>query len=216
MAISVFKRNDGKLVINTGHHRLAAARELGIPVLYVIEHEWTSKELVDEGITGRNWGCSAAVETYAKEGNKDYITLLKYTAKGIPLRYAASMLHGEYAASGNAGQYVSNGTFKVKDTKHIDDVLKVVDALKDRADEAKSMTFISAISALYNVESFCPDALIRKVGILGGRLEKAKTRDQMLDQLEEIYNYQNRRKEPLAFMAKDALRTNKANFNRPK
>jgi hypothetical protein len=214
MAISVFKRSDGKLVINTGHHRLAAAKELGIPALYIIEHEWTSKELVDEGTTGKNWGCAAAAETYAKEGNKDYITLLGYTNRGIPMRYAASMLRGEHAASGNSGQFVNDGTFKVKTTAHINEVLGVVDALKDRADEATSMTFISAISALTRVVGFSSSTLIRKIGIMGGRIEKAKTRDQMLDYLEEIYNYQNRSKEPLAFLAKEALRLSNATFGR--
>lgn len=213
MAISVFKRSDGKLGINTGHHRLAAAKELGIPVLYIVEHEWSTKELVDEGTTSKNWGCVAAVSSYAKDGNKDYIILLEYTARGIPQRYAASMLRGEHAASGNASQFVNDGTFRVKTRKHIDEVLSVVDALKDRADEATSMTFISAISALTRVAAFSPETMIRKIEILGGRIEKAKTRDQMLDQLEEIYNYQNRNKEPLAFKAKEALKAGQIAFN---
>lgn len=216
MAISVYKRSDGKLVINTGHHRVAAAKELGIPVLYIVEHKWTSKELVDEGTTGKNWGCASAAETYAKEGNKHYIALLEYTAKGIPMRYAASMLRGEHAASGNASAYVNGGSFKVKDHSHIDEVLSVVDALKDRCKEATSMTFISAISALVKVPVFSAQTLIRKVGITGGRIEKAKTRDQMLDQLEEIYNYQSRNKEPIAFMAKESLRLNQLQFSKAK
>ena len=210
MAISVFRRHDGKLVINTGHHRLAAAKELGIPVLYVIEHEWTTSELVDEGTTGKAWGCMAAIESYAKEGIRDYISLLEYAARGIPIRYAASMLLGQHAASGNASKFVNDGSFRIKTTKHIHEVLAVVDALRHRVNEATSMTFISAVSALTRVPGFSPETLIRKIEITGGRLEKAKTRDQMLEQLEEIYNYQNRKKEPLAFLAKEALRVNNA------
>lgn len=216
MAISVFKRKDGKLVINTGHHRLAAAKELQIQVAYVVEHEWSTRELVDEGTSSKPWGCSAAAESYAKEGIQDYITLIEYASKGIPMRYAASMLRGEHAASGNASEYVNDGTFKIKTTKHIEEVLFVVNALKGRSDEAKSMTFISAISALTKVNGFSAQTLIRKIEILGCRIEKAKTRDQMLDQLEEIYNYQNRNKEPLAFNAKEALRLNMLITNKDK
>jgi len=46
LAISVYRNKSGGLTINTGHHRLAAAKELGIPVLYVIEHQWQISEMV--------------------------------------------------------------------------------------------------------------------------------------------------------------------------
>lgn len=214
MAISVFKNKDGKLHINTGHHRLAACMLLGVPVLYVIEHEWTTSELVDEGTSGKAWGSLASAQAYADEGDQNYIVLLEYTNKGIAMRYAASLLRGEHAASGNAIEAVSNGTFKIKTTKYIDEVVMVVDSLKDKSQEAQSMTFVSALSALMNVHSFSSTTLVKKVQMLGCKIEKCKTRDQMLDQLEEIYNYQGRIKQPLAFLAKESLRVNQVKFGK--
>lgn len=212
-AISVFKK-DGKLHLNNGHHRLWAAKSLGLPVWYIVEHEWAASELVDEGVTGKNWPIKDASIAYAKKGQKDYVILLDYAKRGIPIRYAASMLRGEHAASGNACDFVSAGTFKVKTTSHIEAVCSVVESVKAAQKEATSQVFISSVSALIIVEGFSADQLVKKILSFPGKIEKTKTRDQMLDQLEEIYNYHCRIKDNISFKAKNKLMERRQSFGK--
>lgn len=205
-AISVSKLPNGKLQNNTGHHRVPAAKIAGVPVWYIIEHAWTADELVAEGVTSKAWAADAAAETFATSGNKHYQMLLDYVKRGIPLRMAASMLRGEHAASGNAAEYVRNGTFKVKTSKHIESVCKTVEALSDVAPESKSMVFISALSALLLVDDFALDQMVHKIKLFPRELIKSKTRDQMLDVMEDIYNRSSRVKLNIVFLAKDQLK----------
>ena len=208
--VSVSKLSNGKLQINTGHHRVAAAKIAGVPIWYIIEHSWTLRELADEGRTVRAWPCGDIASGYAKSGNKDYTLLLHYVERGIPLKMAASMLRGEHAASGNAVEFVSAGTFKVKDTGHIDLVCESIEKLRDIAPESKSNTFISALSALLLVDSFSPSQMVHKIKLYPTQLTKAKTRDQMLDQIEELYNFSSRTKDNVAFKAREVLRSRNA------
>ena len=218
MAISCYRDMDSKLVLNNGHHRLAAAEMADVAVWYVIEHQWTSKELVDEGNSTRNWSVLAAAQTYAEEGKQDYIQLLTYVKKGIPLRYAGSMLRGEHAASGNAGAAIQSGTFKVKDTKHINTVLMVLEELGETSPEVRSQSFIAALSALLLLEKFDKDQFVQRVSVYPAKIEKRSTRDQMLDQLEEIYNFRSHRENRanLSFEAKTLLQSRKNTFGKTK
>lgn len=208
--ISVSKLASGKLQLNTGHHRVPAARIAGVPVYYVIEHPWTAEEMVREGTSQKVWPLLAAARAYAFSGNKHYQTLISYVALGIPVRFAASLLVGQHSDSHNVMPKIKAGSFKVKNTSIIDEVVRVVDALKESAPEAKSQTFVAALSALLMVDDFNSDQLIHKINLFPTALQKAKTRDQMLEQLEEIYNRSSRFKDNIAFKAKEALRQRSA------
>lgn len=215
MAISVYRKNS-KLHINTGHHRVKAAEMLGIAVPYIIEDEWTAAMLADEGTAAKNWTTRDVAEHYANQGEEDYITLIDYAHKGIPINYAASMLRGEHAGSGNAGRTVRNGSFVVKTREQIDQLVGILEETKDTCDEASSQTFVLALSALLLVEEFDGSRLVKKIGSYPGKIEKCATRDQMLDQLEEVYNFKATagNRVNLAFLAKNTLNNRKRTFGR--
>ena len=203
--ISVSKLPNGKLQNNTGHHRVPAAKIAGVPVWYIIEHAWSAEELVAEGVTSKGWSCTAAAQTFAGDNRRDYVVLMNYVKAGIPMRMAASMLRGEHAASGNSAEYVKAGTFKIKDTKHINEVVSAISALREIAPESGSQVFISALSAALLVPDFSVDQMVHKVKLYPRDLIKSKTRDQMLDVVEEIYNRASRIKLNISFLAKSAL-----------
>jgi hypothetical protein len=207
-AISVSKLPNGKLQNNTGHHRVPAARIAGVPVWYIIEHAWTAEELVGEGVTAKSWNAEAAAQTFAHDGDWHYEMLLHYVKRGIPLRMAASTLRGEHAASGNSTEFVKNGNFKVKDKKsikHTEQVCSTIEELSNVSPECKSLVFISALSALLLVPEFSLDQLVHKVKLSPQDLIKSKTREQMLELIEGIYNRQSRLKLNISFLAKRAL-----------
>jgi hypothetical protein len=205
--VSVFRKG-GKLFINSGHHRIEASKLAGVAVHYIIEDEWPVHRMVREGavVNQQSWTPAEAASAYAEAGMKDYITLLYYIAVGIPIKEAASMLYGESAASGNVGKYVKDGTFKVHDIKHIKQVVAIRDDVVNSNPEAASRAFIAAISTLLALPDFNPRQLVSRMTTNPGLLEKRSTRDQMLDQIEEIYNFRSKEKTNLAFAAKEASR----------
>lgn len=215
MAISVY-REGGNLYINTGHHRHAAAKIAGVAIAYVIEDKWSAEMLADEGTAAKNWTTRDVAEHYANQGEEAYITLLEYSHRGIPLNYAASLLRGEHAGSGNAGKAIRDGIFKVKTTEYIDQVVEIIGQLEKVCPECSSQTFVLAISAFLLVAEFDSARLVKRIKAYPGEVEKRATRDQMMEQLEEIYNFKvtAANRVNLAFLAKNTLKNRAVSFGR--
>ena len=213
-AISVYKNKEGKLVINTGHHRLAAAKAIGIPVLYIIEEQWTLKQMVTEGITVAKWDTLSAAQSFARSGMKDYQELLAFADKGIPLMMAASLLIGEGAASGNARDKVPAGSFKIKTRESINKIIALFEKFSDRVPTIKHKPFISAYSKCLLTPEFDEDIFNRRLAANPTMLEKTSNEDQMLKLIEEIYNFKSPNKIPLAFLVIRNSAARKINFGK--
>tara|TARA_R110001632_G_scaffold21329_1_gene62572 strand:+ start:797 stop:1585 length:789 start_codon:yes stop_codon:yes gene_type:complete len=200
MAISVYLHR-GKLIINTGHHRLAAAELLGIPIFYIIESRWTDEQMIDEGTTVQPWQLLAVVQLFARKGKRDYQSLLNYADKGIPLGMAASMLIGNGAASNNTKKKVVAGTFRILDTKQADVFIDIFEEFSERQPTVKSRSFITALSKCILTKEFDLHTFKRRLRENPTMLGKTSNAEQMLKLLEDIYNFRANKKIPLAFMA---------------
>jgi hypothetical protein len=200
MAISVYQDKAGKFILNNGHHRLAAAKRLGIPVLYVIEHKWSVSELSDEGDFVTSWPLKDHAVKYAKSGKGDYLELVKVADIGLNLSQAASMFHGEQANSGNAADFVKAGTFKIKTREHVDLWLALHEEFGNRVPCITHRVFVSCWSKCLFTPEFDHDIFLKRLRANPTMLEKCNNEDQMLRLIEELYNFKSPKKIPLAFI----------------
>jgi len=199
-------RSAGKLVIIDGHHRFEAAKTLGLPILFVEEPKSHEHLIGEANYIGTRWTNESFAKLYASRGNPDYQDLLFYVERGIPLKQASSLLSGESAHSGNSGQFVRRGTFKIKTDKYINEILCIIDAVKEIAPEIAKRAYIDALSLLMFLPEFDSDILIKRIQAHPTGIVRCADRSQALESLEEVYNFRAREKTPLAFMAKDAAR----------
>jgi hypothetical protein len=215
-AISVFRNRKGQLVMNNGHHRHSAAKMAGVPVFYVIEHEWSPEEILAEAISPKGWPLMDVARAAAGQGNKHYITLLKYVQRGIPIKIASSLLGEEFGCAGNQQRLVKDQAFEVKSEVLIRQLVEIMDRLEPVAPVVMTANFMSAWSALTLVPGFETERLVHKIAAFPAMLGKCVTRDQQLDQLEAIYNFKTpaANKLPLAFQAAEILKRRKATFGR--
>ena len=208
--MSVYKSHNG-FVINAGHHRLAAARELGIPVLFIVENQWDTSRITREGRTNSKWSLKDLVVTFASDGNTHYQRLLAAHAKGIPLILAASMMHGHAAESSNVNPLVSNGEFKVKSLKEVAEWVKLVDEFGSRIPALKHRAFIQAFSKCLLTPCFDPETFTHKLRSNPTMLEKTSNADQSLGMIDAIYNFRSRSPIPLLFMVTENAKERGAN-----
>jgi len=199
-----------KYVVIDGHHRLAAAKNLQIPVLFVVESKSHIDSIGNVNSVVRKWNLANFVVMYCKRGLADYKELREYAMLGIPLSSAAHFLNG-YAGNRDGSQSsvtkaITNGTFKVKTREKIEILASF---LRERGSENKtysSRPFIGAFELLSRIPDFDFGKLSGKLINNPKALAKTATTDQMLEQIEEIYNYHQSIKIPLAFMAKQLKR----------
>lgn len=201
-----------KFVIVDGHHRFVAAKNLQIPILFVVEAKSHLESIGSVNGVQRKWVLANFVNMYAKRGLADYKELLEYFNLGIPFSTAASFLSG-YSSQGSSkngnksNKSIINGTFKVLYRDKIEMIASFLRENGRQNTAYNSRNFISAFELLTRVPEFEFSKLAGKLVNNPKTLTKTATTDQMLDQIEEIYNYHQAIKIPLAFMARNSKKT---------
>lgn len=203
--ISVVQDGDN-LIVCDGHHRVAAAKQLNIPVFYVVEEPDMFGRIGIANTTVRIWHTRSFVKMYADTGNLHYVELASYLEKGIPLKHAASMLRGESSHSFNCGKDVRRGAFRVKTRTSIDTVVRFLDEVGPVCNAVKSSIFIEALSSLLFVPEFDVQTLRNRIMANPLQLQKCNNRHQMISQLEEVYNFRAREKVPLKHLVEAKMK----------
>lgn len=201
-----------KLIVVDGHHRLEAAKLVKTSVFYVVESDRSQNTMGPENLLVKKWQGMDFVRLYANRGIEEYKTLLYYHERGIPVNMAASMLINNGAGSGNANKALQNGNFKIKDTEHIEKVDALIQEFGNKVPAVKSRPFISAISKCILWDGFDYDMFVRRLRENHLLLEKTSNEEQMLTQIEAIYNYRSRQKFPLKFNVEEAAKHRGATY----
>lgn len=198
---------DGKrFVIIDGHHRFIAAKNLGIPVIYIAEPKSHSESMAAVNGLQKTWQLKNYLSQYVKRGWPDYKELNEYHSLGFSIQQAGKMLAG-LAASGYGGGRVSksirDGSFKVVSREKIEVIATFLreNAAKNKA--FQTTNFITAFELCLRVSDFDHTQLTHKLSCNHKAIARTATVDQMLDQLEEVYNYRQQIKTPLAFKARE-------------
>lgn len=202
--IQCFKKGN-KYVLIDGHHRLAAAKRIGIPFYYVVEPESNAETMASVNANVKTWGIADYVRMYALRGNGDFQKLIRYSEMGIPVMMAASMLHGHAALSGNVTGIIKNGTFRIRETSQINYVYKLIEDFGAAYPVVKHRAFIACLSDCLRTPEFEPDRFRRRFEESPAMIQKASNKDLQLFQIEELYNFRSREKVPLAFLVRKSI-----------
>lgn len=201
--IAVVKAPKGKFLIIDGHSRFDSAKQLGLPILYIVLEGKFAEAVAILNIQ-KAWNSTDCARRFAIKGLPDYKLLQEYVLKGIPFMRAATLLYGGQGGGTNYTEKLKAGTFTVKTTAVCDQLLELMNQVGAVSPVVKSSRFLDAFSMCCFLPDFDSNRLIEKLKISPRALVKTATKDQMLDQIEEIYNYRSSIKINLAWKAKVA------------
>lgn len=193
----------GILNIIDGHHRFGAAKDLGIPIVYLVVKKSEKESLMIQGELVIKWNFSDFCRAWADRGKAHYIELMSYSDI-LPIKIVASLLAGHGACSDNVTPKIKDGTFQVKTTEVIDTLLNLISDIGESNKVVSSRAFIASFAKCMMVDEFSSDQLKRRILANPLSLIKTASEAQMLDQLEEIYNFKSAKKIPLAHFAREA------------
>ena len=196
-----------KLIIIDGHHRFVAAKNLQIPVIYVVEPKSNGDSMSCVNGLQKSWNTKNYLAQYTKRGIQSYMELDEYHKLGFPIIQAAKMLEGLSAGGAGVsttGKSLRDGTFKVKTREKIEIIAQFI---REHGSKNKAFTttnFISAFELCLRLSDFDHEQMTRKLSLNHHSISRTANSDQMLDQMEEVYNWKQQIKTPLAFKAKQA------------
>lgn len=192
----------GKFRIKDGGHRITIAKELGLPVYYVLsENDNISIPMINEA--QRSWTLDDYVSAFVKQGNKHYERLVQFSAEtGIKPGISATLLGNGSGAS----LKVKSGDFKVSTEEHARKVLMVVDTAAKAVSWARQSKFISAVSMILRYSSASPKVMCDKLRSHPSMLIPQADAQGVISMLENIYNYRNREQVAIALAVKQGVR----------
>ena len=203
--------NGTKFKIKAGHHRFSVARELGLPVYYVLAEDGDIGIHELERATSA-WNLNDYLTSFVREGRGYYVEVKEfYSRTGIPLSTCLSMLGGHAGGSGNMLPPFKRGTFRVtkEGREHANTVARLVAVTEEAGyDFARHRQFVVALSKILFVEELDCDELARRLVKYRDQLHKQPTVNDYVRGLEHLYNYLAKdRRLPLAFLADSVARS---------
>lgn len=214
LPIRCVTNGNGKLKITHGHHRFHVARQLGLPIWYLVASN--EIDLFESEASAHSWSVRDYTVARARAGESPAQEVMEYHRKtGIPLGLCISLVGGQAASSGNKAKAMKAGNFQPGDQIHADTVARVVAHCKDCGVEfATSSLFVKAVSKCLFVEDFDVYMFLHKVSAHPQLMEPRRNLDDYLDLIEMVYNRQCRTKIPLAFLADQASRKRGQTFGK--
>lgn len=180
-----------KYEIIDGQHRFSAARELGLPVYFIIEEGYGLEEVKRANMVGTNWTKSDFLNMYITNGNETYIQFQQISSTyGIKISNLIKLF--AYVQGANqklAAKSFEEGTFNLNGREII---LEYLEAFKDFAffECWKTRPFNSAFMKLYFHPNYNHDRMREKLAIRGNILVRKSTIGEYLQLLtKDIYSY---------------------------
>lgn len=206
------ENGNGKLRITHGHHRFHVARQLKLPVWYIIAPADIS--LFESEASSHSWDVRDFTVARARAGDDDANSVLQYHKQtGIPLQACISLVGGEGASSGNKSRDMKLGKFKARNESHSIEVATIVNHCKSLGITfATNAYFVNAISKCLFVPEFDMACFMNKVSAHTSLMEPRRDVYGYLELIELIYNRLSHKKVPMAFLAKETASQRKATF----
>lgn len=193
-----------KMIVIDGQHRIAIAKEFGLPVKYVIETRDIDIPKLQQ--TSKSWALIDYVKSFAKAGNPDYQELLEFfQSTPLTLTSCASFL-ADTSTFANITKAFHEGRYRIKARHKANQVASIYRIMIEIQPHVKNQRFTTALWSVYHVPGFDANRLIEGARRKPGLLICNKTLEGFLDALEETYNFGRKDKTPLRFEAKEAMK----------
>jgi hypothetical protein len=183
------------LGIIDGQHRLAAARELGLPVYYKIGQQLSEADITTLNVAQKNWQGPDYLHYWTVKGRTDYVALTKFWQRHPTLSFSnAKMMLG--GSANNRATEFRAGTWKASDEAYKGEQAAVLVervAAETPFKQAMHTGFVAAVyHCVANVEGFDPKVFMEKILKQPRTLVPCASHKQYLAMFDEIYNYQTR------------------------
>jgi len=185
-----------------GQHRFHACRELGVPIQYIVRDAMDMTDVVQLNNLSKAWTITDKVNSYAAQGNEDYIKLLEFHAEcqevdpKFSIRAASHLAQGSSSQASSAkgrGQSLGGGTWKFKSSK--EEALKRLFALSQfkRFPFYLQNNFVTAfLRCMRTVDGFEWQELLKKAEMNPHLFIHAGDTKSYMRMFEQVYNHKKR------------------------
>jgi hypothetical protein len=175
-----------------GQHRLAAARELGLPVYYKIGQQLSEADITTLNVAQKNWQGTDYLHFWTVKGRTDYVALTAFRKRHPSLSFSNAKMMLSATNKGSAEEFRA-GQWKAGEAYKAEQVAELIERIAEQVPTFKQPNHSGFVAALHHcvtsIAGFDPKEFMRK--ILGNprALVPCASHKQFLQMFEEIYNY---------------------------
>ncbi len=200
---------NSKMEVIDGQHRLEAAKRLGFPIFYMESPIGTISDVAHLNSVVRRWTTSDYVDSYAKQGFKDYLVLKDFCEKtSLSPTIASALLYAkavkpQTSKVSSVRKIVAAGEFKVNYLDWALDLANKIQQIKPFTEGVigKSREFIHSLVVFYKQVDH--EQLMEKLREYPDKLYSRGTVLGYIRQFEDVINYKVKNKRVLSFKAND-------------
>lgn len=188
-----------------GQHRLQAAKDLALPVNYIVVEGYGLSQVQRLNSNGKNWGRMDYIEAHCDLGNENYIALHRFYKEFK--EFSITSVTNVLAAKGSPGASWSgqgynefnSGLFVAGNYNEAADKLMKVRMLKPYYDGYNRAVFVKTMLSLFENEAYSHSQFISKITQQPSALVHCANVRQYRLLIESIYNYRSRNKVSLLY-----------------
>lgn len=175
--------------IRDGHHRYYAAKQLGVPLFYIVAHNMMIEDVAEAASLQNGWKLKDTMHHFCSRGFEEYIALKEFhrlypwlsLQSAVNLSYTGDRkdLHEEF----RRGLYSANA---------LDFAVIVANAALDFSPYIsyyKETPFVSSIRNLIQNKNYVHERMLRKLKFRSSELRKCADTSSYIAMIEPIYNY---------------------------
>lgn len=190
-----------KYEIIDGQHRFGVAKELGLPLHYIICEGYGLKEVHILNQNSKNWSIDDYMEGYCRLGYKDYV-IYKNFKEQYRIGHSVTMgLLSNWSSISNNElvRTFASGNFKIKSLDWAEKNIEKILMLEPYYQNVRRRTFIGAMLGLFKNPNFEFTEFLQKLKIQPTALQDCTSIPNYRILIEEIYNYRRRDKVNLRY-----------------
>jgi len=186
-----------------GQHRLAAARELGVPVYYKIGEELSETDITALNVARKNWAGTDYLHFYTVKGKPDYMALTAFMERHPMLSFSnAKMMLGENQ-KGSIEDF-RRGKWKAGQAYKAEQVAEFIERIAAEVKSFKQPTHTGFVAAVHHcvtsVEGFDTKEFMHKIQLNPRMLVPCASLKQFLQMFEEVYNFRTSNEKRVRFL----------------
>lgn len=190
------------LGIIDGQHRLAAARELGLPVYYKIGQQLSEADITTLNVAQKNWTGTDYLHFWTVKGRTNYVALTAFRQRHPTLSFSNAKLLMGVSAKSNAEEFRA-GRWQAGEAYQAEQVAELVERIAAEVPTFKQPNHSGFVAALYHcvttVEGFNAKEFMHKLLANPRALVPCASLKQWLAMFQEIYNYRTNQENRVRF-----------------
>lgn len=188
-----------RMEVIDGQHRLEAAKELGLPVFYIVCQGYGLREVQLYNTTSKKWDRSDFLHSHTVAGKESYLVVDEFV-KAYPflgIKNALAILSGK--CGGVSRKQVGTkrvtikdfekGDFEIDNLKFAEKAASQIMDFKDYFRGYNTVTFVRSLLPLFKLKTYDHKRMMAKVKSSTIRLEPRANVEQYRFNLQKIYNW---------------------------